>query len=216
MHGRLPAPADEGEVRDPQHPAADGLRGDAHEPVGRELLLELRHALPAPAAPGAGRARHLLHRVPEPRAGPAEGLPRGGAGDARARRPRLPGLALRVERGRGAQEPAPDAHHGRLLARAPPARAGLPPHGRLHAAEMLLHRPRLPKRDAGFDSPCRVPPGGGVCRRQEHRAGPSHWRAPRVLSAFGYHWSPLQASIQSVHRALHGDLRLSSTAAKDG
>ena len=81
-------PADEGEVDVPRDLPRDGLRGDVHQQVRRVELLELRYTprlgafggatavrargarrnssrrrpLPAAAAPGARRARHVLHQ----------------------------------------------------------------------------------------------------------------------------------------------------------
>jgi hypothetical protein len=42
------------------------LRGDAHQQLRRELVLELRRAVPAAAAPRAGLSRHLLLEMSAP------------------------------------------------------------------------------------------------------------------------------------------------------
>jgi hypothetical protein len=77
---RTPLPPAAGAHPVPQDLHADGVRGDGHRQLRRVLLLELRRAVPAAAAPGARRARHLLPHPARHHHRGARGLPGARAG----------------------------------------------------------------------------------------------------------------------------------------
>mmetsp|Transcript_11633 Transcript_11633/g.41875 ORF Transcript_11633/g.41875 Transcript_11633/m.41875 type:complete len:205 (+) Transcript_11633:293-907(+) len=64
---RTRPPAAEGQAAVPRDVSAARVRGDADEQLRRVRVLEFRHADPAADAPGARRARHVLHETPRRR-----------------------------------------------------------------------------------------------------------------------------------------------------
>mmetsp|Transcript_20031 Transcript_20031/g.64511 ORF Transcript_20031/g.64511 Transcript_20031/m.64511 type:complete len:355 (+) Transcript_20031:415-1479(+) len=206
---RLRATAVEGPRGVPTYLDGHGLRGNAHEPLGRVVLLELRRPLPAPVAPRPRRPRHVLRQEPEGRPDVAGRLLRQGQGHARTRgRHRLPGSPLRLRRRRGEEKSTADAYHGRLGARPSSARREHPRRKTLHPRQVLLDRPRLPQRNHGLHPPLRIPPGRGPRRGLRPLPRKSHLHHTHLLRQHRHHPAPLQARLQPLHRALHGGLRI--------
>eukprot|EP00166_Cyanidium_caldarium_P001543 ctg_1779.g513 len=205
--------------------SGDGLHRDGPQPLRGVVVLEFRRAVPATTASGAGCARHLL-----PVGAGIVCAPRGWrrararvcrarATSARARRVRLAGVSLYLERGRGTHLHSAHAHHGGIGAYALSHRSGAAgTRARLgvHAAPPLLDRPSVPQRDSGCDAPGRVPPGRGVGGCAASLAGRPQGHHRAVLPAHRYAAPAFQAGAQPVHRAVDGDLRISSGAEQVG
>mmetsp|Transcript_9308 Transcript_9308/g.16017 ORF Transcript_9308/g.16017 Transcript_9308/m.16017 type:complete len:229 (+) Transcript_9308:632-1318(+) len=201
--GRPSTPAAEGATGVPGDLLRTRVRGDEDEPVRRELLLELRRPVPAPGPPRPRRPRHLLHGQAGGREQPPGRLCGAGQDHARSRWKRLHRVPVRLEDGGGAEEHPAHAHHGHIQQRPMAPRPET-----VRGEEVLLDRPGVPKREAGRHAPRGVPPDRG--HRRRHRPHP---RAPQghhrpVLRQARPPLAALQAGVQPVHRAEHGDLRL--------
>mmetsp|Transcript_22505 Transcript_22505/g.36016 ORF Transcript_22505/g.36016 Transcript_22505/m.36016 type:complete len:350 (-) Transcript_22505:210-1259(-) len=207
--GWLPAPAAQGAGGVPEDPHGHGVRRDAHQQVGGGLLLELRRAFSAAEPPRPRRPRHLLHQGAGVHELGAGGLLRAGAGGAREGRLRLRRLRLQLQARGGDEEHPAHAHHSGLEPDAVQDGSGVPGGGQVHAQKVLFYRPCLPQRKHGRHPSLRVPPGRGSGGRPEPVAGQPHWGDQDLLCADWHHKFALQACLQPVHRAEHGDLRLS-------
>lgn len=87
--------------------------------------------------------------------------------DPRERWVRVHRIRLRVQEGRGHEEPAPHTHHSHQRTDAAQA---CEPRRRLQAQEVLLHRPCVQKRGHGRHSSVRIPPGTEEKRTEQIRS----------------------------------------------